>query len=296
MATSVGPDYAFVDGNALPDCARAAKHSTFVIMRAVFGRPTQAGSKSPVIDPIVARDADRWRQVGVPVGFYAFLCYPRKGRYTTPEPEDQMQTMVDRIAILPGLDLPPIFDVEEASDMLTPAQMFDWTLRAYRTLRDGYGVTPIMYTGAGPWVENLKNHAPGEMAECPLWLAKPWAQKINKPIQPAPTNGPLMDWYGTHVPWFGNWWLYQYQGDATGWPGFNKTVDASRFRVVGQGAKGPHVVWLQRRLGLVPDGDFGPKTKAKVIEVQRANNLDPDGFVGPRTWCVIAWNPIVEAP
>jgi peptidoglycan hydrolase-like protein with peptidoglycan-binding domain len=31
------------------------------------------------------------------------------------------------------------------------------------------------------------------------------------------------------------------------------------------------------------DGEFGPKTNAKVQEFQRRNNLVPDGVVGPQT-------------
>lgn len=51
------------------------------------------------------------------------------------------------------------------------------------------------------------------------------------------------------------------------------------------GAKGDAVKIIQKALGLVPDGDFGPKTKAALIKFQdNHDNLDSNGIVGPKTW------------
>lgn len=50
-----------------------------------------------------------------------------------------------------------------------------------------------------------------------------------------------------------------------------------------RGSKGDAVKRLQRKLGLVADGDFGPNTEAKVKEWQAANGLVADGIVGPQT-------------
>lgn len=59
-------------------------------------------------------------------------------------------------------------------------------------------------------------------------------------------------------------------------------------RVLRIGDEGPDVVIVQRAVGAVQDGKFGPKTQAAVIKFQQANGLTADGIVGPQTWAVIA--------
>jgi peptidoglycan hydrolase-like protein with peptidoglycan-binding domain len=62
-------------------------------------------------------------------------------------------------------------------------------------------------------------------------------------------------------------------------------------RLIRQGSKGADVRAVQdvlnfhirRLLPLVVDGDFGPKTHARVVEFQKANKLKVDGLVGPET-------------
>jgi hypothetical protein len=55
------------------------------------------------------------------------------------------------------------------------------------------------------------------------------------------------------------------------------------------GDSGAAVVALQKALAALgydpgtPDGDFGPKTEAAVIEFQKAKGLTPDGIVGVKT-------------
>ena len=58
------------------------------------------------------------------------------------------------------------------------------------------------------------------------------------------------------------------------------------------GSKGPHVRTVQECLNvwgwtLVPDGAFGPKTHAAVVEFQKQEHLQPDGTVGPKTWAAL---------
>lgn len=58
------------------------------------------------------------------------------------------------------------------------------------------------------------------------------------------------------------------------------------------GSSGAAVIFLQTQLNLASpeatllavDGQFGPRTQARVIEFQKARKLSPDGVVGPITW------------
>lgn len=50
------------------------------------------------------------------------------------------------------------------------------------------------------------------------------------------------------------------------------------------GSTGEDVKILQKRLGLIADGVFGPLTEKKVIEWQKSNGITPDGIVGKITW------------
>jgi len=52
---------------------------------------------------------------------------------------------------------------------------------------------------------------------------------------------------------------------------------------VRRGSTGDAVKRIQRKLGLVQDGDFGPATERAVMAWQRANGLVADGIVGPKT-------------
>lgn len=51
-----------------------------------------------------------------------------------------------------------------------------------------------------------------------------------------------------------------------------------------RGMTGELTKQIQRKLGISPDGSFGPATEAAVREFQRTHNLVPDGIVGPKTW------------
>lgn len=51
---------------------------------------------------------------------------------------------------------------------------------------------------------------------------------------------------------------------------------------------------IQRRLGITPDGLFGPQTEAHVVAFQRAHPpLTVDGLVGPRTWAALFPAPVM---
>jgi peptidoglycan hydrolase-like protein with peptidoglycan-binding domain len=91
-------------------------------------------------------------------------------------------------------------------------------------------------------------------------------------------------------PWgdAGNWWIHQYQGDATNFPGFSGNVDMNRFNVAFKGARGARVRWIQRRLGVTENGAFDAATEGAVRAFQDDNDLVSDGVVGPRTFAYLA--------
>ena len=71
------------------------------------------------------------------------------------------------------------------------------------------------------------------------------------------------------------------------------------------GCFGPQVKELQTRLNYYPptklpplnaDGNFGPKTMARVQEYQRNTGLLPDGIVGPLTWGKLNSTANLESP
>lgn len=47
---------------------------------------------------------------------------------------------------------------------------------------------------------------------------------------------------------------------------------------------GELVKLVQRKVGVITNGQFGPKTEAAVRRFQRNHSLVPDGIVGPETW------------
>lgn len=287
MAELIGPDYASVDGNKLPDFTAAkAAGARFAIVRAVYGRPVGTGTAT-YDDPTWARDKDAIKKAGLVRGAYLFICYPKTG-VVTPSPEIQAKAFCDYVKLDKGRDLPPIIDVEEASDTMRADEMFDWTVRIAEILRDNYGAWPMLYTSARVWAENLKGHSAGVLANCPLWLAKPWPWPVRTEVH---LDG-APNYYPYPIVQFGdstNWWVYQYQGDALGWPGFSSTVDANRFHTLKKGKTGDVVKWVQARVGTTPDGIFGVNTETAVKSFQAKAGLSADGIVGPQTFAALAW-------
>jgi peptidoglycan hydrolase-like protein with peptidoglycan-binding domain len=51
-----------------------------------------------------------------------------------------------------------------------------------------------------------------------------------------------------------------------------------------RGMTGELTKQVQAKVGVIPDGKFGPRTEAAVRAFQRDHGLVPDGIVGPKTW------------
>jgi predicted glutamine amidotransferase len=96
---------------------------------------------------------------------------------------------------------------------------------------------------------------------------------------------------GKHVNGAGNFDYEAFlagQGGNTAAPAAPAAPAASGGRkTVKRGSKGADVVYLQQKLGIGADGDFGPKTHAAVTAFQSSKGLVADGIVGPKTWAAI---------
>ena len=145
-----------------------------------------------------------------------------------------------------------------------------------------------MYTSDRVWTEVLKNHAAGQLINCPLWIAKPWPWPVKSPVHLDGAAGydPYTISEFNHA-----WSIFQYQGDGLGMPGFSPgAVDMNRVNIVKRGAKDATVKWIQARAGnLTVDGDFGPKTEERIKQLQAAYALTADGIVGVDTFTLLTW-------
>lgn len=65
-----------------------------------------------------------------------------------------------------------------------------------------------------------------------------------------------------------------------------KAVDPTR-SMLRKGDMGPSVKKLQQLLGITADGNFGPKTEARVKAFQKGKGLVADGLVGQKTWAAL---------
>ncbi len=295
----LGIDYANTDTIEKPGVAGFAKAKAagarIVIPRGIFGRP--AKGQSPVyLDSYWARDKDDIIAAGLVRSSYLFVCVPTKARPNVPSPEVQVAAFYGYVQLnkpvldKQQLDMVPFFDVEQDSDLLSPDAYYAWILEVAKQLRVAFGAWPGMYTSARVWTEVLKNHAAGQLANCPLWIAKPWPWAAKTPVH---LDG-AVGYNPTTIPQFGdttNWLIYQYQGDGLGMPGFSPgAVDMNRANLAKRGMKGTIVRWIQARAGnLIVDGDFGPKTEERIKQLQAAYAIGADGIVGIDTFALLTW-------
>lgn len=87
------------------------------------------------------------------------------------------------------------------------------------------------------------------------------------------------------------WTLFTTSGCATSGPKDTGTtiVDISSYPDLQEGDKNEYVGILQKELGLKVDNEFGPVTKARVIQFQTSKGLvlKLPGTVGPKTWAAL---------
>lgn len=293
--TAWGIDYASVDGNKPPSYrALIAAGASFVWIRGSYAYWNAAHAAHVVVsDPAFARDWSGLGSTSLRRGAYLF---PVPQAVATPE--EQVGVFSRAVAaaggLRPGVDFPPCLDVEFpngiAGTKLTRPALLDWIRRAVAAMRKEFGCWPIIYTSGRVWNDHdadcLGGPAAPDLVDCPLWLAR-YAYKTRQPAvlpPPASLQAPPVP-----SPWGDEWHAHQYQGDALGVPGFTSTVDVDVFRTARLGDLGGHVAWAQRKLGLVADGNFGPKTDAAVKAFQTSRGLAADGVIGPGTFAALAW-------
>jgi GH25 family lysozyme M1 (1,4-beta-N-acetylmuramidase) len=290
-AAVIGVDYASVDSNEHIDWGAAARAGVdFAIVRGAYGA---------WIDPTLKRDWNALAAAGLVRGAYLYLRCPRLGHPSPATPQAQALALVRAIQEAgprSPFDLPPTVDVEfpgngRVETGLTAVQAVDWVMRAWRTLRDAFGVAPIVYTSARVWKEDLANLPATELAESPAWLARyPFKTRIGAVTERGVVS--QLAWPPVPPPWgdASNVWIHQYQGDALRAPGFGGTVDLNRFRSMARGATGDRVRWVQRRLGRSQSGTFDADLDKVVRTFQRMSGLDQDGIIGPRTFAALCWS------
>ena len=232
------------------------------------------------------------KDAGLVRGAYLFLVFPRRGGWPS-SPVTQATAFIKTVGNLDAGDLAPALDVEADTWQNTgmkPPQLLEGVRAAWKTLRDYYGVPPIIYTSRRVWIEVLGNLPAPDLAESPLWV-KDYPYKLRTPAHydPQPFAGGRLD-PRMPAPWgdAANWWIHQYQGDALQLPGFVRTVDMNRFNTTVRGAAGDRVRWVQRRLGIPQSGAFDAATEQALRAFQGKKGIDADGVINPRTFAYLS--------
>jgi GH25 family lysozyme M1 (1,4-beta-N-acetylmuramidase) len=264
--------------------AKAAVPLGFAILRSNYGETT---------DSVFAQNWPLLKAAGLVRGAFLFLRFPRNG-VAAPEPAAQARAMIATVADLSPDDFPPCVDIEfpaggRGETGLTASECLDSLRVCCAVLKEHYNVTPLIYTSARVWKEDLDNLPARDLAESPLWLARypfaagkavydPAAFAVGRLDPPVP------------LPWGDAWWIHQYQGDAVELPGFEVgKVDMNRFNGLSAGSTGDRAKWVQSRLGLAPTGLIDATTEAAIRAFQAQNGLNADGVVGPRTFARLCW-------
>lgn len=240
-----------------------------------FAKATEGATSS---DEKFARNWREMRSQGIVRGAYHFF---RPGR----DPVVQADNFLRVVGAIEPFDLPPVLDLE-IMDGLDARTVIDRALKWLEVMETRTGRKPLLYTFPNYWEEKLGN--PTKFSAYPLWIAN----------------------FGTRTPYvpstWRSWVFHQYSesGRLRGIVGnvdlnqFNGDLDDLQKLLKGkiplrQGYEGDVVQEMQQLLkgkGFdvgTPDGDFGPKTKAAVINFQKSRNLLADGIVGAATWAAL---------
>jgi len=288
----LGLDTFGLDGNKIRNWAQArdAASINFAIFRSNWGTS---------IDTAFHVEWQRMKDAGLVRGAFLFLRFPHPQldrKYGSPADPVAQATALTKtlpLGLIEHGDFPPALDVEFPGGRgltgMSAEKCLQQVRTAWRVLKNYYGVAPIIYTSERVWREELRNLPASDLLESPLWLAyypfkKGPARRgaiINRVAPPVPS------------PWGDstNWWIHQYQGDATGLPGFALgNVDMNRFNSMITGAIGDRVLWVQRRLGIAQSGSYDTMTQNALRVFQRRNSLSENAIIDPRTFAHLCWS------
>jgi len=278
----IGVDFASVDQNKLDlQNAKSEGNLSFAILRA-----TEGTWQDPDYHPNFQRCVDSQ----VPVSPYTLLKFG--GGIS---PETQIDAFTAYIGTQTKRCLVPCIDVEipggRSTTGLSAQEALDWLRRAWNRLSLWCGAPPMIYTSAMFWQDpdGMNNLPAPDLAESPMW-PKYWPYPVGSPAVYDPKIVASLSNPAIPTPWGSQWIAQQYQGDAVNYPGFSSTVDMDRCLLVSYGAQGDTVKWIQRRVGVTPDGVFGLATKAAVMTFQQSHGLTVDGIVGYDTKSVLSWH------
>jgi Putative peptidoglycan binding domain len=116
-----------------------------------------------------------------------------------------------------------------------------------------------------------------------------WVPVGQRPLGVAAATCALRSYSGT-MPWLTQWGNSVRDYDLTcpgivGKPATGSVLWPYLHTVLAFGSRGGVVALLQRHLGgLVPDGAFGPLTRARVVAFQRSRHLPANGIVTSLVW------------
>lgn len=275
----IGSDVASVDGLGLSPSWQASGQA-FVGLRASYG--TAPDSRHAMY----AAELDR---LGIARFSYLFLRFGDN----VGTPEAQADAAIGVIGAPNRAYFTPVVDLEMSGARpkgWTDEQALDWFLRAWRRMKAAFGADPGVYTSDVVWVDpaQLGNPSCPEIKNAWSWT-KYWpfpvrTQAVYSPAivsaLPMPKVAPVFD---------EAWVMQQYQGDALNYPGYIGTCDLNRVHAWKVGDTGGTVRWIQRKLRIVADGNFGPKTESAVKAFQTMSGLAADGIAGLYTLMRLTW-------
>lgn len=291
MADEIGVDLAIVDGNRNTNWATVKKSGvSFAIER---------GSWNRSLDPTAAQDRNAVRAAGI-----TFCSYMGPAIGVTPgyaAPEDQVDVAVAGAALIAGVDLMLVLDIEFpkgiAGTGMTRAQIATWIGRAIDRVKFKLGCKPIIYVSQRVLEtddsDTLAGAANGVLSGLVAWLARYALKTRSEAIGDDPGErsafSSLPDPPSTVA--MGDPFIAQIEGDAVHFHGFSSTVDVDRYRQIMLGSRGSRVRWVQANVGAPIDGEFGPDTETAVARYQASNGLSDSGIVDFPTLAKMSWIP-----